>query len=258
MEQKPAGDNPGVAPQQPEIILSPDTTAASPPAANKICPNCGTVNPPPSVFCLKCGNKLPDATNADKKICAGCHAPNAASAQYCFKCGLQLPDKLGGSSEKQMQYAGFWIRLVASLLDGIFLYIVDSIIMAIVLVVVYGADFSTSWLSDLQSYSTISESEIWSFFGVFLILILVSIVVNTAYNTIAIGKWGRTLGKAALKLKVVKPDGSRVSYWRALGRALAYYLNQVTFSLSFLIIAFTNKKRGLHDYIADTIVIKTD
>jgi len=35
-------------------------------------------------------------------------------------------------------------------------------------------------------------------------------------------------------------------------------LNSFTGGLSFLIIAFTGKKRGLHDYIADTIVIKTD
>jgi uncharacterized RDD family membrane protein YckC len=62
----------------------------------------------------------------------------------------------------------------------------------------------------------------------------------------------------ALRIKVVKPDGSRVSYWRAFGRGLAYYLNQFTLGFSFLIIAFTSKKRGLHDYIADTVVIKTD
>jgi uncharacterized RDD family membrane protein YckC len=87
---------------------------------------------------------------------------------------------------------------------------------------------------------------------------LATFFIQTIYYTVAIGKWGRTVGKAALKIKVVKPDGSRVSYWRALGRSFAYYLNGFTFGLTFLIIAFTNKKRGLHDYIADTVVIKTN
>ena len=83
-------------------------------------------------------------------------------------------------------------------------------------------------------------------------------LVGVVYYTFAIGKWGRTLGKMALRIKVVKPNGTRVSYWRAFGRGVAFYLNQFTLGLSFLIIAFTSKKRGLHDYIADTVVIKTD
>jgi uncharacterized RDD family membrane protein YckC len=87
---------------------------------------------------------------------------------------------------------------------------------------------------------------------------LVVYIVQIAYSTIAVGKWGKTVGKAALGLKVVKPDGTRVSCWRAFGRSLAYQLNGFTLGLSFLMIAFTSKKRGLHDYIADTVVIKTN
>jgi uncharacterized RDD family membrane protein YckC len=98
------------------------------------------------------------------------------------------------------------------------------------------------------------DSRAWSILGIFFLTFL---IVTVLYSTISIGLWGRTLGKAALKLKVVKPDGSRVGIIRAFGRSLAYILNYFTLGLSFLIIAFTHKKRGLHDYIADTIVIKT-
>jgi uncharacterized RDD family membrane protein YckC len=81
--------------------------------------------------------------------------------------------------------------------------------------------------------------------------------IEIAYFTISVGKWGKTIGKKAVGLKIVRTDGSRVSYARALGRSLAYMLNGFSYDLTFLMIAFNAQKRGLHDYIADTIVVKT-
>ncbi|MGP8080023.1 MAG: RDD family protein [Dehalococcoidales bacterium] len=254
MEQRPASENPGNAQQPPEIILSPAPSGApsgrTGSAVNKVCPNCGNVNPPESVFCFKCGLKLPDYVNQDKKICIGCQTPNAASAQYCYKCGLKLPDTLG--SFFAMRYAGFWVRLLASLIDSLLLGVFASII-TIPLTIHYFGQFSDT--SSLSSIENTSES---TFLIFYLIFTLVVYGVQIAYSTIAVGKWGKTVGKAALGLKVVKPDGSRVSYWRAFGRSLAYQLNGFTMGLTFLMIAFTPKKRGLHDYIADTVVIKTN
>ena len=255
MEQRPSGENPGDAQQQPEIILTPPTPSAAPspaPAASRICPNCGTANPPDSVFCHKCGVKLPDIAFQNKKICAGCGAANEPTSQFCYKCGLQLPDKLGGGYA--IRYGGFWVRLLASLIDSILLGIINSIVFGIIVAAIYGSKIDSEWLSSIQTNGKF-DSMFWAMYGIFF---LCTYIIQTIYFTVAIGKWGKTIGKAALKLKVVKPDGSRVSYWRALGRSLAYYLNSFTGGLSFLIIAFTGKKRGLHDYIADTIVIKTD
>ena len=127
MEQKPSGDGSGGSQEQPEIILSP-AAGNTPPAPNKVCPNCGTVNPAPSLFCYKCGLKLPDAAILDKKICAGCHTPNSPTSQYCYKCGLLLPEKSGSGYASQIQYAGFWMRLAAYLIDGILLSILTGLI----------------------------------------------------------------------------------------------------------------------------------
>ena len=254
MEQKPTGDNSGEGQQQPEIILSPPATGGTGPGPNKICPNCGTANPPVSVYCYKCGLKLPDAAILDKKICNGCHTPNSPTAQYCYKCGLLLPEKSGNGYASQVQYAGFWMRLAAYLIDGILLSILTGIISIPFLLSWVGQFSDPAFLNSLES-SGMFPSSFWTFY---LVYFLVTYIVQIIYYTVAIGKWGRTVGKAALKIKVVKPDGSRVSYWRALGRSLAYYLNGFTFGLTFLIIAFTNKKRGLHDYVADTVVIKTN
>ena len=255
MEQKPLGDSSGGIQKQPEIILSP-AGGSTPPASNKVCPNCGTIFPSDSVYCQKCGIKLPDITPQGQKICSGCHTPNFPSAQYCYKCGLPLPEKLSSGYENQIQYAGFWIRFAAYLIDGILLNIVTSIISTAIVFSNFSFSDYMDLLSNLESTGTIDQA-FWSFLGKMFLAYLVGLAVMIAYYTFTVGKWGRTVGKATLRLKVVKPDGSRVSYWRALGRSLAYYLNGFTFGLSYLMIAFTNKKRGLHDYIADTIVIKT-
>jgi uncharacterized RDD family membrane protein YckC len=250
MEQKPWGENPGDAQKQPEIILSPPVTANTETGSTKRCPICANVNPAVSIYCFKCGLKLPEYVIPDKKICTGCQTPNAASAQYCYKCGLQLPEKAGSVSV--MRYGGFWVRLLASLIDSMLLGVLTSIITTPFLLSYMGqfSDSSSSFATD----GTVDSS----FWTLYFILVAATFIVQMAYQTIAVGKWGRTVGKVALGLKVVKPDGSRVSYWRALGRSLAYYLNQITFGLTYLMIAFTHKKRGLHDYIADTVVIKTN
>jgi uncharacterized RDD family membrane protein YckC/ribosomal protein L40E len=255
MEQKPLDDSSGDIQKQPEIILSSPTTGGISPAPSKICSNCGMVSPSSAVYCFKCGIKLSDVALLNKKICAGCHTPNAPAARYCYKCGLPLPEKLSSGNENQIQYAGFWMRLVAFLINGIILYILVSIVSVVVFLGRYGESAYSSLTSSLGSPEEVNNQYFWAFVG---LACLTGFIVTIIYSAVSIGAWGRTIGKMALKLKVVKPDGSRVSYWRALGRSLAYYLNGFTLGLSFLMIAFTKNKRGLHDYIADTIVIKTD
>jgi ribosomal protein L40E len=136
MEQKPAGENPEDIAPPPEIILSPPTTGSTEPGPNRVCPGCGTVNSPTAVYCAKCGLKLPEVVAQSKKICAGCGAANSPASQYCYKCGLQLQDKLGSSYE--LRYGGFWIRLLAFIINGILLYILISIISVVIFMSKYG------------------------------------------------------------------------------------------------------------------------
>jgi uncharacterized RDD family membrane protein YckC/ribosomal protein L40E len=255
MEEKPEEDAPVDTAKQPETgTSSPSIEVGAESVKNKVCPQCGTVNSLPSVYCYKCGSKLPDTTVQDKKMCAGCHAPNSPISQYCYKCGLQLPDQVGSGYEYIGRFAGFWIRLLAYFIDGIILNIVTSVIMMITFLSIYGSISDFSWFSMIESSGTL-DSSFWPFYW---LTVLTGLIVETVYYTVATGKWGRTIGKAALRLKVLKPDGSRVSYWRAFGRSWAYILNGFTLGIGFLVIAFTQKKRGLHDYICDTVVIKTD
>jgi uncharacterized RDD family membrane protein YckC len=60
----------------------------------------------------------------------------------------------------------------------------------------------------------------------------------------------------ALGLRVVTSNGQRLSFMNATGRYFAKIISAIILGIGFLMIAFTDKKRGLHDMIASTLVIK--
>ena len=127
MLDKSEGSTPEEINKQPEVVVPfPSVEPASVSAKGKICPRCGTTNTLASIYCYKCGAKLPDAAAQDKKICPGCHTLNSATSQYCFKCGLKLPEKTATGYEYAGEYGGFWIRLLAYIIDGILLNILSS------------------------------------------------------------------------------------------------------------------------------------
>ncbi len=193
---------------------------------------------------------------AARKICPGCRTVNDASSQYCYRCGLKLGEPVSGE-QAMVNPGGFWIRLGAFLIDQIILNVVTSIITAILFFAVFGSqadmwDWLYSYSYDLQMSST----ELAQFFEFYGLTLLVTFIITAGYYTVAIGRWGRTIGKLATGLKVVRPDGSRVYYWRAFARYWGYQLNWLTLGIGFLVIAFNKDKRGLHDLVCDTMVIR--
>ncbi len=68
-------------------------------------------------------------------------------------------------------------------------------------------------------------------------------------------RWQATLGKRLCGLTVITTAGRRISFARALVRQLAKYLSGALFGIGFWMIAFTSRKRGLHDMIAGTLVM---
>ena len=65
-----------------------------------------------------------------------------------------------------------------------------------------------------------------------------------------------TLGKMALGLVVVDVDGNRISFLRALGRYFAKILSGIILLIGYIMVGFTERKQGLHDMIASTLVVK--
>jgi uncharacterized RDD family membrane protein YckC len=201
------------------------------------------------------GSTDPDAVPVDneygevslgKKVCSACRTVNEPEALYCYKCGVRLPDEIQFGAESIGPPAGFWTRFVAHFIDQIFLGIIIfvlSIIIARSLVDTYidGTLYFT--------WDNVSEFTWW--------LIGLTVLSEVLYFTVAIGAWGKTIGKAMLGIKVVRQDGSRVTYVRSLARCLIYLLQlDLIMGLSFLVIAFNPEKQGIHDMVCDTGVVR--
>ena len=128
-------------------------------------------------------------------------------------------------------YAGFWRRVVAAIIDGIILNVVGFLAGAGA-----GMDMMTPALG-------------WHNFTAFVIWLL--------YETLMVGSsLQATVGKMALGIKVTDENGQRISYARAAGRALAKILSTLILFIGYIMVAFTARKRGLHDIIAGTLALR--
>jgi uncharacterized RDD family membrane protein YckC len=171
-------------------------------------------------------------------VCKQVFAPDQV-IQYggAYVCGSCKPHFLqslreGAQPVAALRYGGFWRRLVAKILD---------------VIVVQAISYAGGFVIGLSLRGQdIAAPLIGGIFG---------FVVGFGYPIFFLGKYGQTLGKMALKLKVVTPDGAPISYSRAAGRSLAEMLNGCTLGIGYLIAAFDDQRRGLHDRLAGTRVI---
>lgn len=137
-------------------------------------------------------------------------------------------------------YAGFWIRVLAYIIDTIILTLVGGVI---------GAMFGFSVLglgSDLSDPT-----------GVNLLMNIFSIIIGVAYFAgMESSNWQATLGKKALGLVVTDVSGNRISLLRGVGRYFAKFISAIIMLIGFIMVAFTERKQGLHDILAGTLVLK--
>lgn len=131
-----------------------------------------------------------------------------------------------------MNYAGFWIRVGASIVDSILLTTIYNLLSWFV--------WPDSWKANQFFLFATATIFTWLYF---------SILESSA-------KQG-SLGKGVLGLKVVDYNTQRISFARATGRYFSKFISAAILMIGFIMIAFTTKKQGLHDMIAGTLVIKT-
>ena len=89
------------------------------------------------------------------------------------------------------------------------------------------------------------------------IIWLFGAVLSISYAVFFTGYCGQTPGKMVLRIKVIRTDGSPINYGRAaLREVLGKFISSILLGIGYLMVAFDNRKQGLHDKIADTYVIK--
>lgn len=138
--------------------------------------------------------------------------------------------------------AGFGIRLGAYLIDSIILSIAMMVIMVpiFILVAVIGPESQGAALA------------------LSLIGWLLAMAVGIGYLLVPWARTGITPGKKMLSLKIVREDGVEpLGYGKAGLRLLGYLVGGAIFYVGFIMVAFTDGHKGLHDLIAGTRVVKT-
>lgn len=144
----------------------------------------------------------------------------------------------------EVRKAGFWIRLAAWVVDLACLFLVTIALALAALITIYlGGQFGGEINDQVMALAGYSSTAIVMLSGV-------------VYFTIFVGSCGQTPGKMLFRLKVVRADGQEMTYDGALLRSLFWMLSLLLFGIGFLMIAFTRQKRGLHDILAGTSVIR--
>ena len=181
-------------------------------------------------YCSKCFRKFANeelVRYGVEKICPDC--------ETLFSNELEKND-----AASHLPLAGFCIRFVAKLIDGVILGIIGMLLYAT-------AIFLLLWTDAIFTPSARMLT--------FILVYMCSILSYFAYAAFFVGQYGATPGKLALGLKVVDVDGCKVGYIKALGRCLSEIVSAIPFAFGYIIAAFDTEKRTLHDRICGTRVI---
>ena len=157
-------------------------------------------------------------------------------------------------------FAGFWLRLVAAIIDGLIISIPLAPIYIITLIDV----FKNS--QDLQNLQ--DPTMVWTILGpkmfLFFILGIVALAVNWLYHGFfESSTWQATPGKKALGLIVTDLEGRQVTFGRASGRyfggrgaTIIPSLGSMYYFVDCICIGFTERKQAIHDMIAGCLVLR--
>jgi uncharacterized RDD family membrane protein YckC len=242
------------------------------------CPSCDRHNPVARSFCSSCGTQLhraatgsawqpePDAPptgpapNAEPEpwaagpqygrplnvdaTCPQCGSFRNRDESVCENCGLPFGQ---GSNYRGVppivaargNPAGFWIRFVAHILDGIILFAIGAIIWP----VLFGEAFWVTETIEGTDGSTFAYGTTQSW----------HLLMQVLYSTFFLAIWGSTPGKALFNIRIYDASGRRgLGFPRAAVRSAAEILSVLTLMIGYTMAAFRSDKRSLHDLIAGT------
>lgn len=142
-----------------------------------------------------------------------------------------------------VDYAGFWLRLLALAIDGAILGTLIWLFNGL-----WSLAFGRGWMGAAASGDA---GVVYWTFGV-----LIPVLMIAAYF---IGFWqwrGQTPGKLALQITIVRFNGDPIGWGGAIMRFLGYIISVVPILIGFIWIAFDSRRQGLHDKLAETYVIR--
>ncbi len=180
--------------------------------------------------CSRCGSPF----------CSNCLV-NIGDRPYCAGCKTEhLLDARSGVDYSTMRFSGFWQRLGA--------YLIDYMIQ---LAASYAILIPAGILVAMNSNTNSGE---FNYLLLAAYPFLFAIVIG--YEALMLQKKnGQTLGKMALRIRVVRPDGSPITKGQAWGRAVMRLVLGCLIIVDYIPVFFTQEKTTLHDMIVGTRVV---
>src|SRR5215468_2631095 len=196
--------------------------------------------------------------------CNQCGAPNSAEARFCSRCGGPLnpasaaqspsvtvpstPTAVAAASYAQASamgvgYGGFWIRVIAFLVDAI---------------IVRAATWPVSVIFGLGGLGMMGGFPHGGLglhtFGSGVVVMLV-VFGSWLYEALMLSSpYQATLGKMIFGMQVTDLNGNRISFGRATARHFAKWLSGLILCIGYIMVGITERKQGLHDLLAGTLV----
>jgi uncharacterized RDD family membrane protein YckC len=218
------------------------------------------------VYCSKCGGLVEDGI----AFCPACGQPAGVTPAAGAPAALPASSYPGAGypavsqpvapvvyAAPGVQFAGFWLRVVA--------YIIDSIVMGLAFMAIF-IPFAvmtglTAVLGNIhpgEDPDNIATALGGTFFLGLFALISLSIVGGWLYHAkMESSSWQATLGKRVLNLRVTDLNGARVTFGRASGRYFAKIITGlIPFGIGYMLAGLTERRQALHDMIASCLVLR--
>ena len=157
--------------------------------------------------------------------------PAAMSAAPVAPAGATTATAPAAEPAANMEYAGFWIRFLALLIDGVVLGIFGNI----------AGFLSGEGGGNILPIGTVA-----------------GVVVGIVYYAVTLSRWGQTFGARVLSIKVVDAEERLLTPGAAALRYLASYLSALILGIGYWMMVRDRRKQTLHDKIAHSYVIKVE
>lgn len=236
------------------------------------CPSCQFQNPPSATFCERCGTQLRAPATAPgggprsyrppepadpwasgpgyeaparaDQACPRCGEFRNPGDSACANCGMPFEDSANyrgvpRAVAVQGDPAGFWVRFIAAILDGIIIFGIGAVLWPLL----FGEAF---WVTETIEFSDGSTGEYTTTRGWHPLMVLL-------YNITFLAVLGTTPAKRLFNIYVMDATGRRpLSVFRATIREFGKYISLIILLIGFIMAAFRSDKRALHDLIAGT------
>src|ERR1700681_204437 len=223
------------------------------------CSKCGSLVEDGAAFCPACGQPVQPAASMSAGLPVGASSV-AALPTGCDPNAYPIASPTAPPvvyAQFSVQYAGFWLRVVA--------YLIDSVVLSVGFMALFIPFAITTGLTAVLGniHPGQDPREVGAvlggtfFLGLFTVAALAFLGAWLYHAKMESSSWQATLGKKALNLRVTDFYGARISFARASGRHFAKLITGlIPLGVGFMLAGLTERRQALHDMIAGCLVLR--